>query len=256
MTPPSTMVVGSRVDLTSYDDAVEKICGWAERGESRYVVVSTVNNVVESMDDPEYRQIVNDADLVTPDGMPLVWALRMLGMPEATRVYGPDLMPAICAQAAHQGIPIALYGGTTDVLVRLGSILYDRFPGLKIAFAWSPPFRKLTPEEDGSITRSIAASGARIVFVGIGSPKQDRWAASRKGELPAVMVGVGAAFDFLSGSKKQAPVWMQDHGLEWAFRLFSEPRRLWRRYLVGNPRFVYHFAGQLLRQPGRPLRAG
>jgi N-acetylglucosaminyldiphosphoundecaprenol N-acetyl-beta-D-mannosaminyltransferase len=241
-------IVGMRVDATSYAHAAEEILRWACLNESRYVCVATVNNVIEAYDDPSYAAIIEAADLVTPDGMPLVWGLRSLGVPSATRVYGPDLMPVVCELAAERGIPVGFYGGSEDVLGALRVKLAQRFPGLRIAYCSSPPFRQLTPEEERRTVEDLDRSGARILFVGLGTPKQERWMAAHKHEASAVMVGVGAAFDFLAGKKRQAPRLLQRLGLEWLHRLVHEPRRLWRRYLYRNPRFVALFAAQLLNE--------
>lgn len=243
----SRWIVGTRVDATSYEDATDRIVRWTAAGESRYICISTVHMVMEGHDDPEYQAIVNGADLVTPDGMPLVWGLRLQGVKGATRVYGPELTPVLCARAARDGIPVGFYGGAPDVLEELTTVLTARFPGLKIVYTYSPPFRPPTPEEEERTIEEINASGARILFVGLGCPKQERWMARHHGRVHAVMVGVGAAFDFLAGRKLQAPPWLQSLGLEWAFRLVTEPRRLWRRYLYHNPRFIVRFTAQLLR---------
>jgi len=189
---------------------------------------------------------MDGADLVTPDGMPLVWALRLLGVRDQGRVYGPDLTLKVCCMAAREGIPVALYGGTPESLQRFSNTVMEQFPGLQIACQIAPPFRPLTAHEADEYTQMIAESGARVVFVGIGCPKQERWMAARKDRLPAVMIGVGAAFDFHSGRVKQAPAWMQRLGMEWLFRLLMEPRRLWKRYFKHNPRFVFLFLLQLL----------
>jgi N-acetylglucosaminyldiphosphoundecaprenol N-acetyl-beta-D-mannosaminyltransferase len=239
-----------RVDATSYDDAVDRILTWAKDGESRYVCVASVNNVIHTRDDRSYRKIMLKADLVTPDGMPLVWSLRLFGLRDATRVYGPELTPALCAGAAEKGIPIALYGATPEVLAKLRAYLEMRFPGISIALSIAPPFRALTDEEEERDIAAINSSGARVVLVGISTPKQERLMAGWKGRVDAVMVGVGAAFDFLSGEKHQAPRFMQRAGLEWLFRLATEPKRLWRRYLVGNPRFLMLLVTQLLSTRG------
>jgi N-acetylglucosaminyldiphosphoundecaprenol N-acetyl-beta-D-mannosaminyltransferase len=243
-------ILGMRVDATSYPHAAQEILRWARRGESRYVCVATVNNVIEAYDDPDYRAIIEDADLVTPDGMPLVWGLRLLGVPGATRVYGPDLTPVVCRLAAEQGVPVGFYGGGHDVLEALTARLRQRFPDLKIAYRASPPFRPLTPDEERRTVEDLDRSGARILFVGLGTPKQELWMATHNNEVNAVMLGVGAAFDFLAGNKRQAPRLVQRLGLEWLHRLVHEPRRLWRRYLYRNPRFVVLFARQLLRERG------
>jgi N-acetylglucosaminyldiphosphoundecaprenol N-acetyl-beta-D-mannosaminyltransferase len=236
-----------RVDGTNYRDAVQAIIAWARAGESRYVCVATVNNAMEAYDSATFRGIMNSADLVTPDGMPLVWGLRLLGVGEATRVYGPNLMPAVLAAAEREGLPVGLYGAGPQVLEKLLSRLRHLYPALKVAYAYAPPFRPLTPAEDADVVAAIRQSGVRIVFVGLSTPKQETWMASHCPEAPAVMLGVGAAFDFLAGVKPQAPGWMQSSGLEWLFRLWSEPRRLWRRYLRHNPRFVLFFALQAAR---------
>jgi N-acetylglucosaminyldiphosphoundecaprenol N-acetyl-beta-D-mannosaminyltransferase len=243
----SRRILRTRVDATSYRHATGQVLDWAAAGESRYVCVATVNNLIEGCDDPGYNALMEAADLVTPDGMPLVWGLRLLGVPEASRVYGPDLTPLVCEEAARRGVPVGFYGGQDDVLDDLAASLTTRHPGLRIAYRWSPPFRPLTTEEEARVADDLVRSGTRVLFVGLGTPKQERWMADHKG-LPMVMLGVGAAFDFLSGRKRQAPRALQGLGLEWLYRLAHEPRRLWRRYLYRNPRFVALFAAQLLRQ--------
>jgi N-acetylglucosaminyldiphosphoundecaprenol N-acetyl-beta-D-mannosaminyltransferase len=245
--PQARFILGMRVDHTTYEDAAERIVGWAAEGESRYVCVATVNNVMEAHDDPKYRVIMNAADLVTPDGMPLVWGLRILGVADATRVYGPDLTPIVCERASRAGIPVAFYGGGPDVLDATVGNLKKRFPSLEVAYSWSPPFRPLSPSEDDQVVASINASGARILFVGLGSPKQDRWMAEHRNRVRTVMLGVGAAFDLLAGTKRRAPRRLQAMGLEWAFRLATEPRRVWRRYARHNPRFLFLFPTEVVR---------
>lgn len=231
-------ILGMRVDRTSYDDAVSRIVGWVQSRTPAYVCVATVHMVMEAHDVPAFRQVVNEAALVTPDGMPLVWCLRRLGLRDATRVYGPDLTPRIVTKAAELGIPVGFYGGTENSLNRLTTMLRESYPALRIAYAYAPPFRPLSSEEDQRVEREIIDSGVRIVFVGLGCPKQEQWMADHVKRLDAVLVGVGAAFDFLTKTKPQAPRWMMAAGLEWVFRLATEPRRLWRRYLKQNPRFV------------------
>jgi N-acetylglucosaminyldiphosphoundecaprenol N-acetyl-beta-D-mannosaminyltransferase len=249
MNPPSAVesrsILGMRADATSYPAASSQVLAWARAAESRYVAVATVNNVMEAYDSHAFRGIMNAADLVTPDGMPLVWALRLLGIRTAARVYGPDLTPCVLEAAERERIPVAFYGATDAVLERLLCFVRHRYPSLKIAYAWAPPFRALSREEDLASTTRINASGARILFVGLSTPKQERWMAAHRGRVDAVMLGVGAAFDFLAGAKRQAPRWMMRAGLEWLFRLASEPRRLARRYLKHNPRFVVLFLAQL-----------
>jgi N-acetylglucosaminyldiphosphoundecaprenol N-acetyl-beta-D-mannosaminyltransferase len=241
-------ILGMRVDATSYREAAAQVLEWARARESRYVCAASVNNVMEAHDSPEFRRIMNGADLVTPDGMPLVWGLRLLGVREATRVYGPALTPEVLAGAERERLPVGFYGATGTVLERLTKVLTIRFPALRIPYVFAPPFRPLTAAEDEAVIAAIRASGARIVFVGLSTPKQERWMAAHRGSIPAVCLGVGAAFDFLAGVKPQAPRWMRDSGLEWVFRLATEPRRLWRRYLKHNPRFAALFAWQLLEE--------
>lgn len=234
------------VGNTNYTDAAGKIINAAVKRESRYVCVSNVHMCMEAFDDEAFSEVVNGADLVVPDGVPLVWGMKGLGLQGATQVRGSDLLLKICKQAELRGIPIGLYGGTPDSLKDFTLFLNKKFPLLLIPFCCSPPFRPLTKQEDEEYIKSINSSRAQIVFVGIGCPKQERWMAGHKGKVHAVMIGVGAAFDFFSGRKKHAPYWMQRNGLEWLFRLCNDPRRLWRRYLTHNPRFMFYFGRQLL----------
>lgn len=242
----SRRVAGIRIDGTSYEDAAERIVRWAQAAEPRYVTVNSVNNVMTAHDDPAFEVVSNEADLATPDGMPLVWALRRLGVPSATRVYGPILTPRIFDKAEAAGVPVGFYGGTPEVLRDLDATIQRRWAGLRVAYSYGPPFRPLTDEEDRRVVEEIKASGARILFVGIGCPKQEIWMARHKADLPLVQVGVGAAFDFLAGHKRQAPGFVQNSGLEWLFRLVTEPRRLWRRYMRHNPRFVWLVGRQIM----------
>ncbi len=229
-----------------------EVVDWMERmiasGSRGYLTAAAVNLVMSAREDADVAAAVRAATLVVPDGQPLVWALRALGHRRATRVYGPDLMLAFCARAAERGIPIYLYGGRTPAaLALLESRLRDRFPGLVIAGSYSPPFRALRPDEEREVLAAIDASGAALVWVGTGQPKQERWMHLVRPRLTApLLVGVGAAFDFHAGLVAQAPRWMQRAGLEWAYRLSREPRRLWRRYARYNPRFVVCFARQYL----------
>jgi N-acetylglucosaminyldiphosphoundecaprenol N-acetyl-beta-D-mannosaminyltransferase len=214
-----------------------------------YVTAAAVNLVMSAREDPDTRSAVLGATLAVPDGQPLVWALRALGNARATRVYGPDLMAGFCARAAADGTPMYLYGGRTDdALALLERRLCERFPGLRIVGGYSPPFRELSAEEEQRIVAAIESSGASVVWVGTGQPKQERWMWKMRPRLSApLLVGVGAAFDFHAGLVPQAPPWMQRNGLEWAYRLSREPRRLWRRYARYNPMFVAAFARQYAR---------
>ncbi|NQU09477.1 WecB/TagA/CpsF family glycosyltransferase [bacterium] len=241
------MILESRIHATSYPAATDAILGWARAAQSRVVIIANVHVVMEAHDRPAFREAVNGADLVTPDGMPLVWMLRRLGFPDQQRVYGPDLTLHVCAAAARNDVPVGFYGGTDQVLGVLCDRLVGRFPGLRIVYRSAPPFRPLTPAEDRAVVDAINQSGARLVFVGLGCPKQEQWVADHRDRVQAVMLAVGAAFDFHAGRVRQAPAWVQRAGLEWLFRLLMEPRRLWRRYLQHNPRFAVLALRQLLR---------
>lgn len=244
MSLASKSVLGMRVDATSYADAARRIVGWARAGRSSYVCVANVHMTMETIDSEPYRRVVNGADIVTPDGRPLVWALRWLGVEGASQVRGADLISHVVERAARENVPVGLYGGTEEALDALVPALEERFPGVEIACRISPPFRPLTAEEDEAYVREISASGAGVLLVGLGCPKQEIWMSEHLGRVPAAMVGVGAAFDFFSGRARQAPRWMQSAGLEWAYRFAKEPRRLWKRYLKHNPRFAAMFAAQ------------
>ena len=246
-TLPSRFILNTRVDATSYEDACDRIQTWAIAKRSCYVVAANVHVVMTGYWQRSFQRVINGAALVTPDGMPLVMGLRLLGIRHQPRVYGPDLMLAWCDRAAKVGIPIYLYGGTVSMLEALQQTLNDRFPGLMIAGSHAPPFRLLTPKEEQRDRDRIHAAGASVVFVGLGCPKQEEWMARQQGNLQAVMIGVGAAFSFHSGEVSQAPRWLMAWGLEWLYRLMMEPRRLWQRYLLNNPTFVILFTGQLLK---------
>lgn len=242
---PSKYILATQVHATSYKDTSDRIIIWARNKTSCYVVAANVHVVMTAYWQLHYQQIINGAAIVTPDGMPLVWALRLLGVSRQTRVYGPDLMLVLCKKAALGGISIYLYGGTEAVLAKLQTNLQQRFPTLVIAGVHSPPFRLLTSAEESNDINRIHDSGAGIVLVGLGCPKQEAWMARQQGLLQAVMVGVGAAFSFHSGDVSQSPRWLMKLGLEWLYRFAMEPRRLWRRYLVNNPAFVFLFGLQL-----------
>lgn len=239
-------VIGTRVDETSYKDAINRIMAWAILGRFHFVCAANVHMVMESYDSEDFKNIVNNADIVTPDGMPIVLMLRILGLNGQKRVYGPTLMKYICEASAQYDIHVGFYGSTTKTLNALIHNLTSRITNLKVGYQYSPPFRPLTPEEDEAIVDDIIASKVKILFVGLGCPKQERWMFEHRKRVKAVMIGVGAGFDFFAGTKKQAPQWMMRIGLEWLFRLFTEPKRLWRRYLYHNPRFLCLAAMQLL----------
>ena len=234
-----------RVDDTSIDHSVSLIGDWAQRGAPGYVCVSNVHMCMETFDDPEFRIMVNRANLVVPDGKPLAFGMRLLGSTTAEQVRGADLTKELLHLADNREMTIGLYGGTEKAVQNFVSHIRRCYPSAKIGCAISPPFRPLDDLEDEAFVREINASGVRVLFVGLGCPKQEKWMAAHRGRVNAVMVGVGAVFDFLSGEKREAPRWMQRVGMEWLFRLMSEPRRLWRRYLILNPRFLWHFGKQL-----------
>ena len=241
------LILGSPVHGTSYEDACHRIAFWATKVTSCYIIPANVHVIMTGFWHGSYREIMANAALVTPDGMPLVWAMRLLGVKAQQRVYGPDLMLAWCYRAAKLNIPIYLYGGTKSMVEKLQQNLEARFPGLIIAGSHAPPFRPLTPEEEEADRERIRASGAKVVLVGLGCPKQEEWMYRQQGKLEVVMIGVGAAFSFHSGVVSQAPGWIMGLGLEWLYRFFREPRRLWRRYLINNPAFLLLFALQLWR---------
>jgi N-acetylglucosaminyldiphosphoundecaprenol N-acetyl-beta-D-mannosaminyltransferase len=233
-------VLGVGISAIDPGDALGEITRWVRDGIQHYACVTGVHGVMESQRDPDLLRIHNESGLTTPDGMPMVWAARLAGASNVQRVYGPDLMLAVCERAAQRGWGCYLYGSTVEVLDRLGSNLTERFPGLRIVGAHAPPFRPLTAEEDDAVVREINESGAQIVWVGLSTPKQERWMAAHVGRVNApAIIGVGAAFDIHAGNLRQAPRWMQRSGLEWFFRLASEPRRLWRRYAINIPRFLF-----------------
>lgn len=242
----SRRVINSQIHGTSYTEACQQIMLWAKQKRSCYVIPANVHVVMTALWRKSYQTVVNNAALVTPDGMPLVWALRLLGMRNQQRVYGPDLMLACCDHAQTEQIPIYLYGATPRILGKLEQNLKQWYPDLIIAGSHAPPFRPLTPQEAEHDIQVINDAGSVIVFVALGCPKQEEWMAQQVGKIQAVMMGVGAAFAFHSKETSQAPRWLMPFGLEWLYRLATEPRRLWRRYLVNNPTFLFLFTLQLI----------
>ena len=245
--PQTAGELGVPLALTDYDQALRWLDGMVDNRRRGYVCVCNVHTVMASREDPALRQALAGSSLNVPDGQPLVWAVNALGHGLEDRVYGPELMARACARAAESGRRFYLYGGRDQgALFQLALNLRQRFPGIKIVGGYSPPHRPLTPEERGAIVEEINHSRPDVVWVGIGVPKQEKWMAEMRPLLEApVLIGVGAAFDFHAGLVRQAPPWIQDAGLEWAFRLAHEPRRLWRRYSRYNPRFLAAFAVQL-----------
>ena len=242
-------MLGIPLAVSDYGEVLAWMEATIAAGARAYMTAAAVNLVMSAREDAETRAAVLGATLAVPDGQPLVWALRALGHSSATRLYGPDLMAAFCDRAAGGELAMYLYGGRSDeALRRLEGRLRERFPGLRIAGGHSPPFRELTVAEERRTIDDINASGAAVVWVGTGQPKQEKWMARMRAHLsPPLLVGVGAAFDFHAGLVPQAPPWMQRSGLEWSYRLAREPRRLWRRYARYNPRFIGAFAAQYLR---------
>lgn len=250
----SSEVLGFRLHALACSEAATVVSDWAAAGESRVVLAANVHMVMEAWDDSRLREQLRGADLSVPDGMPLVWALRALGQ-KAEHIRGADLTLVTCGQAQKAGIPVGLYGSSPETLDAFKRFLKEHYPGLRVAFGVSPPFRPLTAEEDAEMMEAICSSGARILFVSLGCPKQERWMMEHRGKVPCVMLGVGAAFDFIAGTAPQAPRWMQRAGVEWVFRLASDPRRLWKRYLKHNPRFIVFFGAQYVRHRlGRVFR--
>ena len=243
---PRVNVVGLRANVCgSLEKVVERIAEMARRGAGDYVCFSTVHMAMESYDDGEFGKIVNGADFIVTDGMPLVWMQKLQGAQEAARVRANDLMISLCDYAEKNNLKIGFYGGKPEVIEAIRARAAKDFPNLQIVYAFSPPFRALTEEEDRQITDEINSAGAEILFVGLGCPKQERWMAAHKGKIKAVMLGVGASFDFYAGNVSESPTWLGNLGLEWLYRLTQEPRRLWRRYLILNPRFMTLAALQL-----------
>ena len=232
-------VLGVGVCAINMEMALDTIGQWISEKKSNYVTVTGVHGVVESQFDEDLRRIFNEAGMVTPDGMPMVWLGRQRGFEFIGRVYGPDLMLAVCERSQRTGFRHFFYGGNDGVPELLRDKLVERYPGLQVVGTYSPPFRPLIDEEQTAVIDMINDADPDIVWVGLGMPKQERWMAAHVSSLNApVLIGVGAAFDFHSGLKMQAPRWMQRSGLEWFFRLMSEPRRLWRRYLKTNSLFL------------------
>lgn len=239
-------ILGVHVDALTWNEVQSRILCWAKDRQSRYVSVCNVHSLVTARRQAQFGTVLRQADLTTPDGMPLVWCLRKRGFPRQERIDGPELMHRLCRLAAVHGISVFLYGGTSDGLERLERRLRADMPQLRIAGRWAPPFRSLTADEQRDAAKRINDSGAGIVFVGLGCPKQEIWMHANRCLVAGVMIGVGAAFDFHAGLVRRAPPWMRRNGLEWLYRLASDPRRLWRRYLVTNSAFIVHLAAERL----------
>ena len=245
-------VLGTRVSICTYASVTDVVIDHARRAAPLGVAFQPVHGITTAWLDPAYGRVLNALDVVAPDGQPVRWALNRLHAAGLTdRVYGPELTLSVCAAAAAAQLPVFLYGTTDAVLERFRAALAARFPGLTVAGTLAPPFRPVTPEEDAAHVRAIRESGARIVFVGLGCPRQERWVLEHRAAVGVPLLAVGAAFDFISGTKPWAPAWMQARGLEWLFRLASEPRRLAGRYLLLNPLYASLVALQFLGVPFR-----
>lgn len=225
-------------NVTSLEGLIDEVERLISRGCGGYICFSTVHMVMEAYDNPEFAKIVNAADYIVTDGMPLVWMQKLQGAHDASRVRANDAMISLCRYAEEKGFSVGFYGSSEQVIRAIRTRAAREFPNLRITYSFSPPFRQITREEDEEIVRGINAAAPDILFVGLGCPKQERWMASHKDRIKSVMLGVGASFDFFAGNVKECPEWIGNIGLEWLFRLVQEPKRLWRRYLILNPRFL------------------
>ncbi|MFC5474701.1 WecB/TagA/CpsF family glycosyltransferase [Paraherbaspirillum soli] len=246
MSRKGKQVLGAFVDALSWNDAVRQIVVWGAARESRYVCMCNAHSVVTATLDPEFEAALNQADMAAPDGAPVAWSLRMLGFPSQQRINGPDLMWRYLAEAERIGQSVFFYGSTEATLRALNATVAGQFPRLQRAGSYSPSFGPPSALEDEQEVAIINHSGARIVLVGLGCPKQEKWMAAHRGRINAVMIGVGAAFDYHAGTVKRAPPWMQRNGLEWLYRLGTEPRRLLKRYVVSNSLFIFGISKQLI----------
>lgn len=245
-------VLGVGISPVTPQSTIQAIAGWIERRDRQYVCVTGVHGVMECQRDPSLLATHNASGLTVPDGMPMVWAGRWAGAPWVERVYGPDLMRAACRTGAARGWRMFLYGATSETLERLTAVLREQHPRLDIVGTIAPPFGDVPVELQREYVQQINAAEPDIVWVGLSTPKQETWMRANRAALTApVLVGVGAAFDLVSGLKRQSPAWLQRIGMEWAFRLWTEPRRLWRRYARNNPAFLVSIA----RRPPRLVEA-
>jgi N-acetylglucosaminyldiphosphoundecaprenol N-acetyl-beta-D-mannosaminyltransferase len=242
------VVLGVPVAAVTFAQAQDRVMSWGHAHESRYVVLANVHVVVTASREADFGAVLAAADMATPDGAPVAWMLRRLGQSAQERVSGPDLTWALLGRCEAEALPVYFYGSTRRTLSLLAERIVEAFPKLVVAGFEAPPFRPITALEDAESVERINSSGAGLVFVGLGCPKQEHWMLAHRGRVNAVMLGVGAAFDFQAGTVVRAPMWMRDNGLEWLHRLISEPKRLWKRYLVTNSLFVLGAMRQLLTQ--------
>jgi N-acetylglucosaminyldiphosphoundecaprenol N-acetyl-beta-D-mannosaminyltransferase len=240
------VVLRSFIDSMSWEQAISRLLDWSRSQQSRYVCICNVHSVVTAAREPAFADVINGADMATPDGMPVAWVLRRLGFSKQDRIDGPNLMWMCLAEAERLHQSVFFYGSTEHTLTKLRERALQAFPRLVIVGMESPAFIRLPIQRDDAAIEAINASGASLVFVGLGCPKQELWMATHRGHVQAVMIGVGAAFDYHAGTLKRAPLWMQRNGLEWLYRLVSEPRRLWRRYLITNFLYIVGVSKQLL----------
>ena len=247
MTKRCYRLLGVRVDTLQIPDVIAQMETWIrERNGCHDIAVTGMHGVTEAQHDPSFKSVLNAADLVVPDGMPLVWLARWRGFPLKRRVYGPELMMTFCDQTSPKGYRHFFFGGAPGLAEALAEKLQVRFPSLQIVGTMSPPFREVTPQEDREIVDAINAAAPDVIWVGLSEVKQDRWMNEHRSKLAAsVAIGVGAAFDFHAGRKRQAPEWMRENGFEWLFRLLQEPKRLWRRYLVYGSQFSFYVLMEL-----------
>lgn len=244
--PPSTQLIGTSITALDFDAQIDLIIQWAQGRVSKSVCVANVHMLVEAHRNSAFAKVMERADLVTPDGMPLVWMLRMFGNAKQNRVAGLDIMLSLCDRAVEEDLSIFLLGSEPDILERMKMRFKLEFPNLRIVGAESLPFRPLTDAENEAIAQMVNRSGASLVFVSLGCPKQEIWISKQRGKIHAVMLGLGGVFPVYAGLKKRAPRIIREAGFEWFYRLIQEPRRLWRRYADTIPIFLWLALGQLL----------
>lgn len=239
-------IINSLISTRSYQSFIESLIQLSNMNSSSYVCVSNVHMVIEGYKDPEFQQVINQANLTTPDGMPLVKAIKWLYGINQNRVAGMDLMPDVMRECARQDLSIYLYGSTDEILSKIIQKASYDFPNLKICGAYSPPFRELTSREKKEIIQQISQTKPHFVFVALGCPKQEKWMAEHKGKVQSCMIGLGGAFEVYAGIKRRAPLWMQNASLEWLYRLLQDPKRLWKRYLYTNVLFAILLSKQII----------
>lgn len=245
--PAHTDVLGVHISAVSLSSATETVLEWIRRREKHYVTVTGVHGVIEAQNDPMFKRVLNDAGLKVPDGMPMVWLSRLAGHSHVNRVFGPDFMLSVSQAVGEDGGRAFYFGGAPGVAEQLARTLEGCYPGLETAGVYCPPFRDLTPEEEREVVELINGTAPDVVWVGLSTPKQERWMADFRPRLDApVLVGVGAAFDYNTGRIKRAPAWMQKSGLEWLYRIMQDPKRLWKRYARNNTLFLYYLVCQVL----------